>query len=179
MTENDLKPGRRAEFGFQRATEAISALCMLAVFALFVIGIGMRYLANRPLAWIDEAVTLLSVWGTFWTAAFVLKWPEHIAFDVVFSNLRPGVQRWSLLVGSIGFVVLMGAALPGLVDYTLFLWRERTDAMQLRLDWVYSIFPIFFVVVLVRLAWSLRQLASPGWKDELARWTGHDPEAER
>jgi TRAP-type C4-dicarboxylate transport system permease small subunit len=160
----------------RRVAEIIATSCMALVFLLFVLGVGMRYLANRPLGWIDEAVTLLSVWGTFWTAALVLKWPEHIAFDVVFVALKPRLQRLCLLTGGTAFVILMGAALPGMIDYTLFLWRERTDALQLRLDWVYAIFPFFFLVVLLRLAASLRRLASAGWRDELRRWTGGDQE---
>jgi TRAP-type C4-dicarboxylate transport system permease small subunit len=163
---------------WRRAAGFIAAWSLGLVFALFIAGIGMRYLANRPVGWIDEAVTLLSVWSTFWTAAFVLKWPEHIAFDVVFTHLRPTMQRLCLLVGGASFILLMGAALPGMIDYTLFLWRERTDAMQLRLDWVYAIFPIFFSVVLLRLAWSLRILASKGWREELLHWTGPPPEQE-
>ncbi len=164
---------------WRRAAGFIAAWSLGLVFALFIAGIGMRYLANRPLSWIDEAVTLLSVWSTFWTAAVVLKWPEHIAFDVVFTNLRPAMQRLCLLLGIAGFILLMGAAMPGMIDYTLFLWRERTDAMQLRLDWVYAIFPLFFAVVLARLAWSLRLLASRDWRRELQNWTGAAPETER
>lgn len=169
-----MAPGLSA--ALRRAAEFVAALCLGLVFLLFVFGIGMRYLANRPLGWIDEAVTLLSVWGTFWTAALVLKWPEHIAFDVLFVALKPRLQRLCLLAGGTAFVVLMGAALPGMIDYTLFLWRERTDAMLLRLDWVYAIFPFFFVVVLLRLAASLRRLASAQWRDELRRWTGAESE---
>ena len=122
----------------------------------------------------DEAVTLLSVWGTFWTAAFVLKWPEHIAFDVLFNAMAPERQRFWLLGGCIAFIVLVGAAMPGMVDYTLFLWRERTDARLLRLDYVYSIFPFFFAVVLLRLALVVRELAGAGWRRELARWSGEE-----
>ncbi|MFM8239054.1 MAG: TRAP transporter small permease [Actinomycetota bacterium] len=158
----------------RRAAGFLAALCMAAVFDLFLFGVGMRYLANRPLSWVDEAVTLLSVWGTFWTAAFVLKWPEHIAFDVLFSAMSPEKQRAWLLSGCIAFILLVGAAMPGMVDYTLFLWRERTDAMRLRLDFVYSIFPFFFAVVLLRLALVVRALAGAGWRQELARWAGEE-----
>jgi TRAP-type C4-dicarboxylate transport system permease small subunit len=171
VADGETNPWRRAA-GF------IAAWSLGLVFVLFIAGIGMRYLANRPLSWIDEAVTLLSVWSTFWTAALVLKWPEHIAFDVVFTHLEPAAQRFCLLTGGAGFILLMGAALPGMADYTLFLWRERTDAMQLRLDWVYAIFPLFFMVVLLRLAWSVRFLASTAWRDELLHWTGPAPERE-
>lgn len=158
----------------RRAAGFLAALCMAAVFAIFVFGIGMRYIANRPLSWGDEAVTLLSVWGTFWTAAFVLKWPEHIAFDVLFNALAPERQRIWLLSGCLAFIALVGAAMPGMVDYTMFLWRERTDALQLRLDHVFSIFPFFFGVVLVRLAIVARNLAGAGWRQELAHWAGED-----
>lgn len=149
----------------------VAAWSMGVVFLLFVVGVALR-LANRPVSWIDEAVTLLCTWSTFWTAAFVLRWPEHIAFDVVFTNLKPSLQRASLLVGGTAFVILMGTALPGMVDYTLFLWRERTDALQLRLDWVYAIYPVFFAVIVLRLAWSLRELVSQRWRAELGRWNG-------
>lgn len=162
---------------FHRAAAFIAAWSLAVVFALFIFGVGMRYLANRPIAWIDEAVTLLSVWSTFWTAAFVLKWPEHIAFDVIYANVKPALQRLSLLTVCTAFVLLMGAAVPGMIDYTQFLWRERTDAMQIRLDWAYSIYPIFFVVIIARLGLVIRNLISSRWQDELDRWSGSGQEA--
>ena len=172
MTSRDDSAGT---FGsLRRVAGFLAALCMLLVFGLFVVGIGMRYLANRPLNWIDEAVTLLSVWGTFWTAAFVIRWPDHIAFDVLFNALSPEKQRTCLMAGSVCFIALIGAAMPGMVDYTLFLWRERTDAMQLRLDYVFSIFPFFFAVMLIRLAIVVKNLAGANWRRELAHWAGGD-----
>ena len=158
----------------QRAAGVIAALSMLVVFVLFVFGVGMRYLANRPQNWIDETVTLLSVWGTFWTAAFVLKWPQLIAFDVLYNHLSAARQRLCLMAGALAFVVLIGAAMPGMVDYTLFLWRERTDALQLRLDYVYAIFPLFFAVMILRLLMVVRNLAGAQWRAELARWAGEE-----
>jgi TRAP-type C4-dicarboxylate transport system permease small subunit len=174
MSDSVSTAERSGLSGFRKVAAAIAVLCMLLVFGLFVFGIGMRYLANRPLNWIDEAVTLLSVWGTFWTAALVIRWPDHIAFDVVFNALSPEKQRYFLLAGSLGFIALIGAAMPGMVDYTLFLWRERTDAMQLRLDFVFSIFPFFFAVVLIRLAVVAKNLAGRNWRRELAHWAGGD-----
>ncbi len=155
---------------FHQAASFLAAWSLGSVFALFISGIAMRYIFHTPVAWIDEMVTLLSVWSTFWTAAFVLTWSEHIAFDVLFAHVQPALQRYALLVGGTAFIVLMSAAVPGMIDYTLFLWRERTDAMQLRLDWVYAVYPAFFIVVIIRFALSLRRLLSPHWQDELIRW---------
>jgi TRAP-type C4-dicarboxylate transport system permease small subunit len=92
----------------------------------------------------------------------------------VFVNLAPKRQRLMLLIGNAAFVVLMLAALPGMVDYTLFLWREKTDMLEMRLDFVYAIFPIFFIAIVARQLLSLRRLMSSNWQAELARWTGDD-----
>ena len=104
---------------FQRIAGAIAAWSLGIVFALFMTGIAARYLFDRPISWIDEAVTILSVWSTFWTAAFILDWRDHIAFDIVYNGLSQSGQRIGLLLGLCGFIALMGAAIPGLVDYTL------------------------------------------------------------
>lgn len=161
---------------FRRVAAVVAAWSIGIVFALFVAGVAMRYLFHRPQSWIDETVTLLTVWSTFWTAALVLKWPEHIAFDIVYSHVSAVLQRAFLLIGLIAFCALMLAAMPGMVDYTLFLWRERTDSMQLRLDWVYSIFPIFFAVIIIRMLFAIRRLASRDWQQEISRWSSDQSE---
>ena len=161
---------------YKRLADAVSTLSLGVVFVLFIYGVGMRYLFNRPISWTDEAVTVLAVWSVLWTGAFVLRWSEHISFDIVFVNLAPKRQRLMLLIGNAAFVVLMLAALPGMVDYTLFLWREKTDMLEMRLDFVYAIFPIFFIGIVARQLLSLWRLMSPRWPAELARWTGDDRE---
>lgn len=161
---------------FRHSAGVIAAWSLGIVFFLFMVGVGARLL-NRPISWIDEAVTLLSVWSTFWTAAFVLRWPDHIAFDIVYTHVAPQKQRMFLIIGLIAFCALMGAAMPGMVDGTLFLWRERTDTLLLRLDYVYAIFSFFFLVILLRMLFSVRRLLSRDWRTELDRWSG-EPSSE-
>lgn len=159
----------------RRFAAAVSGLSLGTVFVLFVYGIGMRYLFNRPISWVDEAVTVLSVWSVLWTAAFVLRWDEHISFDIVFVNIAPPRQRLMLLVVNIAFAALFMAALPGMIDYTLFLWREKTDMLQMRLDFVYASYPLFFIVIVLRQLTSIWRLLRAGWRAELQRW-GATPE---
>ena len=162
---------------YRRITVGVATLSLATVFVLFIVGVAMRHLANRPLGWVDEFVTVLSVWSVLWTAAFVLRWSEHISFDIVFVNLSARRQRAMLVVINIAFMLLALAALPGLVDYTLFLWREKTAMLEMRLDFVYAAFPIFLAVVVVRLALSTWRLLRPGWQAELGEWGGAANEA--
>lgn len=160
----------------RRLGERVAAASIAVVFGLFVIGVGSRYLANRPIAWIDEVVTILSVWSTFWTAALVLKWREFIAFDVIFGALRPTGQRATLGIAIVAFLGVMLAALPGMIDYTMFLWRETTDTLRWRLDYVYAIFPAFFVVIAIRLLVVLHRLTFGDWRSEVSEWSSADAE---
>ena len=154
----------------KRFARAVSSLSLGAVFVLFVYGIGMRYLFNRPISWVDEAVTVLSVWSVLWTAAFVLRWDEHISFDILYVSIAPPRQRLMLLVVNIVFAALFIAALPGMIDYTLFLWREKTDMLQMRLDFVYAIYPLFFIVIVLRQLVAIWRLLRGGWREEIVRW---------
>jgi TRAP-type C4-dicarboxylate transport system permease small subunit len=160
---------------FRRVAAGIAAASLAGVFVIFILAIGMRHLFGVSLSWTDEAVTLLAVWCMLWTAGFVLRWPEFIAFDVLFGAVPLMARRVMLLAGAAGFCALFGAALPGMVDYTLFLWRERTDSLELRLDFVFAIFPAFFAAMLLRLMITIIRLAGPGWRGELARWSGEEP----
>ena len=58
---------------------------------------------------------------------------------------------------------LLAASLPGAVDYTAFLWRERTPVLLWRLDVIYACFVVFMAAVLVRLLARLMRLLGPGW----------------
>ena len=50
------------------------------------------------------------------------------------------------------------SALPKTIGYVAFLWRERTAALEWRLDYVYACFPLFMGAAgLAFLADALRQ----------------------
>ena len=59
---------------------------------------------------------------------------------------------------------LKSGALPGSLDYILFLNRERTPVLDLRLDFVYSCFGLFLIAVVVRSAWAAIGLVGPRWR---------------
>src|SRR5690606_5324894 len=97
-------------------------------------------------------------WVVFFTSAFVLRWSEFIAFDMLFRALPPGAQRASMALASVGFIAVFGYVAYALVDYVRFMRISTTDMVEIRLDYVYSIFIVFLVAICVRLgvlAWRL------------------------
>jgi len=141
----------------QRGAQILAMVGMFAVFAIFIFGVAMRHL-GRPQSWVDEVVTIVAVWLVFFTCAFVLKWRDFIAFDLLFQALPASWQRISLVTACLGFVTVMAYIFPALVDYILFMGVMTTDMVEIRLDYVYSIFLAFLVGMCVRLlilAWHL------------------------
>jgi TRAP-type C4-dicarboxylate transport system permease small subunit len=147
-----------------RGAKLVASLMFACVFVAFIYKIVMRYAAGDAVAWADEISVVLFVWIIFWANAFVVEDRRQIRFDLVIRLLPSGWRR----AAAIARLVVVGGlflwALPGVIDYIAFLWRERAPVLSLRLDFVYSCFGIFVVAVVVRSVMELFQLARPGWR---------------
>ncbi|MBS7696476.1 MULTISPECIES: TRAP transporter small permease [unclassified Chelatococcus] len=155
-----------AKFG--RFAEIVSSLMFAGIFVVFIVGIAMRYLFHKPLMWTDEVTILLLLWCTFLTDAFVVRSSDHVAFDVVWDVVSSRTRRAIGIIGRLLFALVFAAALPTVIDYVLFLWRERTDVLEIRLDIVFSCFVIYMVMVVVRLIAQLIEFCGPHWRQHVA-----------
>ena len=151
-----------------RGAEAVSAAAFAVMFALFLVGIFARYVLARPLAWTDELIMVIFLWVVFLTEAFVITEREQVTFDGIYDLVgerwRRAIQATAALLIAAMFLI----ALPTIFDYVRFLWRERTTALQWRLDFVYLCFVVFWAAVIVRALIKLVRLARPNWRDEVA-----------
>ena len=153
---------------FTRAAEVVSTLAFAAMFVLFLAGIFARYVLGKPLAWSDELIMVIFLWVVFLTEAFVITEREQVTFDGVYDLVGERVRRIIQATGALLIAVMFIIALPTVLDYVRFLWRERTNALQWRLDLVYSCFVIYWTAVIVRALFKLVRLAGPNWRDEVA-----------
>jgi len=142
----------------RQAAAAISAFLIAAVLGAVLLGVARRYLFGAPLSWTDELSAVLFVWAIFWAAAFAVPLREHVAFDLVFESLPPGMRRAVGIAVSAAVGLALLAALPKTVEFVAFLWRERTPALQWRLDYVYACFPLFMGAAALRFLWQALRL---------------------
>ena len=79
---------------------------------------------------------------------------EHVSFDLVHEALPPRVAQllWRTVCVLVALALL--AALPKLWNFITFLWRERTPALQWRLDYVYACFALFIAAGALRFGWE-------------------------
>ena len=139
----------------------------LTVFAIFLAKIAMRYFWGFTPAWPDEISVILFMWMVFWAATFVVRAREQITFDLVVRPAGPRLRRWMGLARALLIGGFFAAGLPGSISYLLFLWRERTPVLDLREDWIYSIFICFMLSVVVRYAISFLRLLGSDWRREI------------
>src|SRR5882672_1153759 len=141
-----------------------ASLMFACVFVAFIYKIVMRYAAGDAVAWADEISVVLFVWIIFWANAFLVEDRRQIRFDLVVRLLPPPWRRAAAIARLLVVGGLFLWALPGVLDYIAFLWRERTPVLSLRLDFVYACFGLFVIAVVVRSALELFHLVRPSWR---------------
>lgn len=162
----DKAPTRAGRWLRRRANDVAVAL-MALMFVSFLLQIAFRYVLNQPLGWTEEVTVLCWVWVVLWCAAFVLSDAEEIRFDIVSASMPPGVRRGFTVVSSVALIALLAVSLPAAWNYVLFMKREHTAYLHLRLDFMYSVYVLFVLAVMVRHAW-LAWRALTGRVDEPA-----------
>jgi len=111
------------------------------------------------LAWADEVSVILFIWIIFIANGYLMRERQQISFDIIYRNLSEQGRRRAEIVRLALVGGLFAAALPGAVDYVLFLWRERTPVLEWRLDVVYFCFALYMAAICVRSAVRLVALA--------------------
>jgi TRAP-type C4-dicarboxylate transport system permease small subunit len=159
---------RGAAAGLLLAARWIGGIGFVSVFAVFVAAVAMRYVARAPIQWADEFVTIAAMWTIFWTSAFVLRDREHVAIDALHDALPPQARRVGRMLAALLLGGLFAAALPPVMDYVLFLWRQRTNILEWRLDIVFLCLPMFLAACVARSVAELLRLAGPGWRTHVA-----------
>lgn len=145
----------RALLSWGRAgADVVAAGMLAAMFATFVLQIAARYVFGWPLGWTVEVCLTLWLWLVFWTCAFCLGPRDHVTFDLLAASVRPRLQRAFALVTAGAIVVALAAALPATWDYVEFYRIKRSPVLRIRLNWVFSIYLVFAVVIVLRYLWE-------------------------
>lgn len=149
---------RAAGAWLRRRAENVAVAMLAVMFAAFVVQIVFRYFFNFPVGWASELALVMWLWLVLWGAAFVLREDEEIRFDLL--SAAAG-RRARVVMGSItgaAAVVLYGASLPATYSYVTFMKVESSSYLDIRMDWLFSIYLVFVLAILARYLWLLLRL---------------------
>lgn len=133
--------------------ENIAAMLLVVMFLAFVVQIFMRYVLNWPVGWSAEVCALAWLWSILWVCSFVLKDAQQIRFDIVYAGLRRRSRRAFTLVTSLAIAALYAVSLPATWSYVGFMAVERSDYLDVRLDYLFGLYIVFAVTMIVRHLW--------------------------
>jgi TRAP-type C4-dicarboxylate transport system permease small subunit len=75
------------------ACVALSGTALVVITLIIPLGVFMRYVVNRPLAWPEPASVIMMVMFSFLGAAAVYRANAHIAVEALMNAVKPGVRR--------------------------------------------------------------------------------------
>jgi TRAP-type C4-dicarboxylate transport system permease small subunit len=139
--------------GLYRSAEAVLAAMLALMFAAFILQIVFRYLLNFPIGWTNELSVTLWIWLVLWGAAFVVREEEEIRFDLVYASAGPRGRRIMFLIAAASLVIIYAISFPAVFDYVAFMKVEHTAYLNIRFDWLFSIYLVFVAAVIIRYLW--------------------------
>ena len=148
---------------FKRWLDHIGGALFLALFIVFILQIGARFLFNQPLPWTDELAVVLYIWSIFWACAFMVPASSHVSLDLLMARLPHKPRLWLQTLGHVLLGGLALQALPASWDYLLFMQREATAVLGLPLFWVFLPLFVLLLMLVLRGVWHMVQVV----KEEL------------
>ncbi len=139
----------------QRRSENVIAALLGIMFVAFLVQIVFRYFLNLPTGWSTETVVVCWLWLVLFGTALALKEKDEIRFDIFTSVAGPRVRRVMAAIVSVAIVALYGLSLPATFKYVAFMRVEHSSYLDIRLDWLYSVYLIFLVATILRYLWLL------------------------
>ena len=151
--------GRRVEGVLGVAASAILLVMMLLTF----LDVVLRYVFNRPPAWVDDAVGFVLVGVVMLAAAQVLRRGEHIGVDLLTSRLSPRARVWAeawsaLAVLAAALVLLVNGWSTALFSRSLGIVAEGN--VEIPVFWVQLFLPAGGALMALVALESLARLAA-------------------
>ncbi|MFZ9337174.1 MAG: TRAP transporter small permease [Limnohabitans sp.] len=143
---------------FKRCLDHVGGLLFLALFVVFILQIGARFLWNQPLPWTDELAVVLYLWVIFWACAFMVPASSHVSVDILIQHLPAALRIWFQTAGQLMLGGLALWALPASWDYVWFMRREATAVMGLPLFWVFLPLLVALLMMVIKALHSVWQL---------------------
>ena len=147
---------------FKRWLDHIGGALFLALFAVFILQIGARFLFNQPLPWTDEIAVVLYIWSIFWACAFMVPAASHVSVDILIARLSDKPRLWLQTLGQVLLGGLALQAMPASWDYVLFMRREATAVLGLPLFWVFLPLLVLLVMLVLRGIWQMVRVVKEG-----------------
>jgi C4-dicarboxylate transporter DctQ subunit len=130
--------------------QAYSAVLVLVMLGVVLVGIFYRYVVDRALSWYDEFAGYILVWITMYGSVVALARGKHISFETIVEKLPRSGQRVVAIFDTL--CVLCFSLVLLLTGWQLI--KEMADetaisVTSVKMAWIYSVMPISAVLMIL------------------------------
>ena len=143
----------------------IAAMGFIAVSVIFTV--IARYFFSPSWKQLDELVTTLFAFTTFWGMGIAVLEEEHVVIDIVYRSLRPGAKRG---MGFIHLVIALAVDVTVCVysfKYVGLVGDHLSPGMEIPMKFMYGIMPVCFILCAICIVLKMIRLI-PGGRPGLA-----------
>jgi len=151
----------------KKGADLVGIAWFLVMFGAFITQVFTRYVLNDPLGWTTEMCLIAYLWFIFWGGGLMAGERDQIRFDLIYQHTAPQVRRILAILAAVAMGAIFLFALPANLDFVTFMAHDTTWVMEIRFDYVFSVFIVFMVAFTIRMIWRVYRLARPGWEDEI------------
>jgi TRAP-type C4-dicarboxylate transport system permease small subunit len=123
--------------------QAYSALLILVMLGVVLVGVFYRYVVGQALSWYDEFAGYILVWLTMYGSVVGLARGKHISFETLVEKLPRAGQR---VVEAFDALCVLGFSLVVLVSGWALMREMAGDTAvsvpEVKMTWIYSVMPI-------------------------------------
>ena len=114
-----------------RPIEALSALLLINISVLLLVGVVSRYVFSKPIIWSDEVVSLSFIWLTMLGSAIAVHRNEHLRLTLFVDLMPPQLRAFVRAFALVAVAAVLLALIPPAIEYAREEWFIRTPALDL------------------------------------------------
>lgn len=146
---------RKAGRLFYRVYVGIGIATMAFVAGSVIFTVIMRYFFNISFTFLEELITLVFAFSTFWGIGICALENEHVVIDYFFSKFPAAVQRY---INIFNYLVVL--ATMAIIDYYSINWikvagKTISNGMRIKYVYIYSAMPVGITVSMILAAYKL------------------------
>ncbi len=129
--------------------DVLSRAAVVAMTALVLVQIVLRYILNVPLPWVEEMTVFLMIWMAFMGAAVGVRRGTHIAMTMLVERLPRGLARVIFYVSTVAIIAFAGVVVWQGVLLVISVGNQRSAALGVSMTYPYLIVPLgAFLIIL-------------------------------
>ena len=148
----------------------VAAMGIIAFSVIFTV--FARYFFSLSWKNLDELITTLFAFTTFWGLGIAVLESEHVVIDIVYKAFKPTVQRWMNIISLVMPLAVDLVVCAYSFQYVARVGDQLSPGMGIPMKYMYGIMPVCFILCAVCIVLKIISLVAgqtasgPDLKDE-------------